>query len=81
MSESEESKEPENESVACMEIDFGIGRIYVQGDSETSFEEVVDEFNAQKDEMVDTIEQLKEFDYQLRDEYASEEPASGPSFS
>ncbi len=69
-----------NEVVPAMEIDFGIGRIYVQGDSTTSFEEVVEEFNAQKIDMTEQIEYLKRFDYELREEFGEETPA-GPSFS
>ncbi|AGM11570.1 hypothetical protein M199_gp096 [Halogranum tailed virus 1] len=70
----------ENDPAPAMELDFGIGRIYVKGDEDTSFEEVVDEFNRQKDDMTETIQELKEFDYELREEYDTETP-SGPSFS
>ena len=69
------------EVAPALECDYGIGRIYVQGDSDTSFDEVVREFNKQTDEMVSTIEDLKRFDYELRDEYESDSPISGPSFS
>lgn len=53
----------------AIEIDFGIGRLYIKGDENTSFEEVVEEFNDQKEEMNDTIKMLKEYDYELKEEY------------
>jgi len=62
---------------AEIELDYGIGRIYVKGDENTSFEEVVDEFNKQKETMNETIRELKEFDYELRDEYETDTP-NGP---
>lgn len=70
----------ETDNAPAMELDYGIGRIYVKGDDDTSFEEVVREFDKQKDSMTDTIEQLKEFDYELREKYDTDSP-SGPSFS
>jgi len=72
----------ENNSTPACEVDYGIGRIYVKGDENTSFEEVVEEFNTQSEDMVDTIEQLKEFDYELREKYDSDGGmGGGPSFS
>jgi len=68
------------EVAPALEIDFGIGRIYVQGDRDTSFAEVVEEFNKQKADMTESIEDLKRFDYELREEYDTE-PSAGPSFS
>lgn len=53
-----------------MELDYGVGRIYVKGDENTSFGEVVDEFNAQKDSMVDDIRDLKRFERELQEEFA-----------
>ncbi len=69
------------EVAPALEIDFGIGRIYVQGDRDTSFAEVVEEFNKQKEDMAESIEDLKRFDYELRDEYEADSSISGPSFS
>ncbi len=68
------------EVAPAMEIDFGIGRVYVQGDSETTFAEVVEEFNEQKQDMTESIETLKEFDYELREKYDTESGMGGPSF-
>lgn len=70
----------ETDNAPAMELDFGIGRIYVKGDEDTEFSEVVDEFNRQKEDMTGTIEDLKEFDYELREKYDTDSP-SGPSFS
>lgn len=70
----------ETDSSPAIELDFGIGRIYVKGDEDTSFDEVVDEFNRQKEDMTGTIEDLKEFDYELRQKYDTDAP-QGPSFS
>lgn len=60
----------------AIELDFGVGRIYVQGDENTTFDEVREEFDDQKEDMKETIRELKEFDYQLRDEY--DEVADSP---
>lgn len=70
----------ETDNAPAMELDFGIGRIYVKGDEDTEFSEVVEEFNRQKEDMTGTIEDLKEFDYELREKYDTDSP-SGPSFS
>jgi hypothetical protein len=69
------------EVAPAIELDVQIGRIYVQGDTDTSFAEVIEEFNKQKEHMTDTIEGLKRFDYELREEYESDSSISGPSFS
>jgi len=69
------------EVAPAIELDFQIGRIYIQGDKNTTFAEVVEEFNNQKDDMTDTIEDLKRFDYELREEYDGDSSISGPSFS
>lgn len=53
----------------AIELDFGVGRIYVQGDENTSFDEIREEFDKQKKDMKDTIRELKKFDFELRDEY------------
>jgi hypothetical protein len=66
---SEETTTNTTDRAAALEVDYGIGRIYVQGDKTTDFDEVVAEFNAQKADMIDTIEELKEFDYELREKY------------
>lgn len=50
-----------------LELDFGVGRLYVKGDENTSFEDVVREFNDQKAHMVETIEQLKRLEEDLRE--------------
>jgi hypothetical protein len=71
----------ELEVAPALEIDFGIGRVYVQGDSDTTFAEVVEEFNEQKEDMTESIETLKEFDYELRDKYDTDSSISSPSFS
>lgn len=71
----------ELEVAPALEIDFGIGRVYVQGDSDTTFAEVVEEFNEQKEDMTESIESLKEFDYELREKYDTDSSISGPSFS
>jgi hypothetical protein len=74
--------EPDAHDVApAIELDFQIGRIYIQGDTDTTFAEVVEEFNNQKEDMTDRIEDLKRFDYELREEYGDEGSVSGPSFS
>ena len=66
---SEETTTNTTDRAAALEVDYGIGRIYVQGDKTTDFNEVVAEFNAQKADMIDTIEELKEFDYELLEKY------------
>jgi len=71
----------ELEVAPALEIDFGIGRVYVQGDSDTTFAEVVEEFNEQKEDMTESIESLKEFDYELREKYDTDSSISSPSFS
>lgn len=70
----------ENSTAPAMEIDFGIGRIFVQGDEESSLDEVREEFNEQKEDMMDSIYDLKRHDYELRDEF-SDENTPGQSFS
>lgn len=72
MSDSDESSAP------ALELDFGIGRVYVKGDEDTSFEEVAEEFNEQKEDMKETIERLKELEYELAEEY-DESGGSGMS--
>jgi hypothetical protein len=52
---SEETATNNTDRAAALEVDYGIGRIYVQGDKTTDFDEVVAEFNAQKADMIDTI--------------------------
>jgi len=66
---SEETATNTTDRAAALEVDYGIGRIYVQGDKTTDFDAVVAEFNSQKADMIDTIEELKEFDYELREKY------------
>jgi len=66
---SEETTTNTTDRAAALEVDYGIGRIYVQGDKTTDFDAVVAEFNSQKADMIDTIEELKEFDYELREKY------------
>lgn len=65
-----------SEEAPAIELDYGIGRVYVKGDSNTTFQDVVDEFNEQKEEMIDTIEELKRLEFELQDEYAADR---GPS--
>ena len=70
----------ENRTAPAMEIDFGIGRIFVQGDEESTLDEVREEFNEQKQDMMDSIYDLKRHDYELREEFADED-TPGQSFS
>lgn len=58
----------------ALELDFGGGgRIYVKGDENTSFQEVIDEFNEQKEDMLQAVEDLKRMEYDLHDEYEGED--------
>jgi hypothetical protein len=70
----------ENSTAPAMEIDFGIGRIFVQGDEDSTLDEVREEFNEQKQDMMDSIYDLKRHDYELREEFADED-TPGQSFS
>lgn len=63
-----------------MEVDFGIARLYLKGDSDTSFEELTEEFDKQLEQVVETVEGLKTFDYEMQEEYGQEDtrlPQSG----
>jgi hypothetical protein len=62
-----------NDSTAPeLTLDFGVGMIHVKGDENTGFDEVVDEFNEQKEDMIDQIRDLKEFERELQEEYGPE---------
>jgi len=74
------SVDSENSTAPAMEIDFGIGRIFVQGDEDSTLDEVREEFNQQKEDMMDSIYDLKRHDYELREEFADED-TPGQSFS
>lgn len=70
----------EKNTAPAMEIDFGIGRIYVQGDEDSSLSDVKDEFNRQKQDMMENIYDLKRHDYELREEFEND-TMQGQSFS
>jgi len=74
------SVDSESSTAPAMEIDFGIGRIFVQGDEESTLDEVREEFNEQKEDMMDSIYDLKRHDYELREEFTDED-TPGQSFS
>jgi len=74
------STDSEGSTAPAMEIDFGIGRIFVQGDEDSTLDEVREEFNEQKADMMDSIYDLKRHDYELREEFADED-TPGQSFS
>jgi len=74
------STDSDASTAPAMEIDFGIGRIFVQGDEDSTLDEVREEFNEQKADMMDSIYDLKRHDYELREEFADED-TPGQSFS
>lgn len=56
-----------------IELDYGIGRVYIKGDEDSTFEDVLGEFREEREEMVDTIRELKRLEYELQEEFTEGE--------